>query len=463
VNTTRPDFEAIRSVYFLGIGGIGMSAIARFFHAQGKKVAGYDKTPTALTAELEEEGIAIHFKDDPAEIPTDHLSSMHTLVVLTPAIPSDHQEWAFFRQNGFTILKRSQVLGVIADHHYTVAVAGTHGKTTTSTMIAHLLRHAGVPCSAFLGGIAKNFQTNLLIGHEQDGRHLLVVEADEYDRSFLTLHPDLAVITSMDPDHLDIYGTEGDMQETYRMFAGQVKRGGCLIRRKGLPIEKVQADAMTYSLNGPADVFANAIRIHDHQYRFDWTDGTVTYNDLTTQLPGAHNVENAIAAVAAVKRLGLTEQQIRAGLAAYTGVRRRFDYQVRNDNCIYVDDYAHHPEELKACIRSARDLYPGRHLTGIFQPHLFTRTRDFLTGFAESLSLLDRLVLLDIYPARELPIPGITSSLLLEKVSIKDKHLLQKQDVVEFIKTHPVQVLLTLGAGDIDQLVEPLRNTLINR
>ncbi|MFM2136003.1 MAG: UDP-N-acetylmuramate--L-alanine ligase [Bacteroidota bacterium] len=463
MNTTRPDFEAIRSVYFLGIGGIGMSAIARFFHAQGKKVAGYDKTPTALTAELEEEGIAIHFKDDPAEIPTDHLSSMHTLVVLTPAIPSDHQEWAFFRQNGFTILKRSQVLGVIADHHYTVAVAGTHGKTTTSTMIAHLLRHAGVPCSAFLGGIAKNFQTNLLIGHEQDGRHLLVVEADEYDRSFLTLHPDLAVITSMDPDHLDIYGTEGDMQETYRMFAGQVKRGGCLIRRKGLPIEKVQADAMTYSLNGPADVFANAIRIHDHQYRFDWTDGTVTYNDLTTQLPGAHNVENAIAAVAAVKRLGLTEQQIRAGLAAYTGVRRRFDYQVRNDNCIYVDDYAHHPEELKACIRSARDLYPGRHLTGIFQPHLFTRTRDFLTGFAESLSLLDRLVLLDIYPARELPIPGITSSLLLEKVSIKDKHLLQKQDVVEFIKTHPVQVLLTLGAGDIDQLVEPLRNTLINR
>lgn len=458
----RPDFDNIQSVYFLGIGGIGMSAIARFFHAQGKKVAGYDKTPTPLTAELEREGIAVHYKDDPSAIGSDFIAAKNTLVVLTPAIPSDHKEWAFFKENGFTVLKRSQVLGILADHHYTVAVAGTHGKTTTSTMIAHLLRHAGVPCSAFLGGISKNFQTNLLIGHAQGGRHVLVVEADEYDRSFLTLHPDVAIITSMDPDHLDIYGTEGDMQDTYRMFAGQVKKEGCLIHREGLPIGQVQADTLTYSLNGPANAFASTITIRDHQYRFDWTDGKETYNDLTTQLPGSHNVENAIAAVAAVKRLGLSEGQIREGLAAYTGVRRRFDYQVRNEECIYVDDYAHHPEELRACIRSARDLYPGRHLTGIFQPHLFTRTRDFVDGFAESLSLLDRLLLLDIYPARELPIPGITSKVILDKVTIADKQLIQKDDVIGFLRSHPVEVLLTLGAGDIDQLVDPIRNLLTN-
>jgi UDP-N-acetylmuramate--alanine ligase len=453
----RPDFDRIRAVYFLGIGGIGMSAIARFFKAQGKEVAGYDKTRTPLTIELEQEGIQVHYKDDPVEIGTGFTDVRNTLVVLTPAIPSDHLEWAFFRDKGFDILKRSEVLGVIADSHYTVAVAGTHGKTTTSTMIAHLLRHAGVPCSAFLGGIAKNFNSNLVIGHEQDGRHILVVEADEYDRSFLTLHPDIAVITSMDPDHLDIYGTEKDMQDTYRKFAGQVRHDGFLICRSGLPVGEVSATTITYSLLGPADRHAQYITIRDHQYMFDWTDGAMLFQGLTTRLPGEHNVENAVAAITAVRQIGLSEAQIREGLAAYSGVKRRFDYQVRSEKHIYIDDYAHHPEELRACIRSARNLYPGRHLTGIFQPHLYTRTRDFADGFAESLSMLDRLLLLDIYPARELPIPGVTSSMILEKVKIEDKRLVRKEEVVNFLKEHPVEVLLTLGAGDIDQLVDPIR------
>ncbi len=456
------DFNQINSVYFLGIGGIGMSAIARFFKSQGKVVAGYDKTRTPLTDELTAEGIDVRYVDDPTTIHEFFSDPSSTLVVLTPAIPKDHQEWAHFLKNDFPILKRSEVLGIITANFFTIAVAGTHGKTTTSTLIAHLLKDAGIDCTAFLGGISKNYKTNLLLGSAQDGRHIVVVEADEYDRSFLTLFPDVAIITSMDPDHLDIYGSEEEMKETYRRFAGQVKTSGQLIYKKGLPIGLVPAPAIDYSLYGPADQYASAIVIRDHQYRFDWTNGQDTYFDLTTQLPGQHNVENAIAAIAAVRAVGLTESAIRKGLASYTGVRRRFDYQVRSAEHIYIDDYAHHPEELRACIASARDLYPGRAITGIFQPHLFTRTRDFVDGFAKSLSMLDRLILLDIYPARELPIPGVTSNMIFEKVSSPTKVLLKKEDVVNYLRNEPPDVLLTLGAGDIDQLVDPIREMISN-
>ncbi len=454
------DFDAIKSVYFLGIGGIGMSAIARFFHQMGKHVAGYDKTATPLTDELVAEGIHIHFQDAPELLLEAFKHPEETLIVLTPAIPKDHREWAYFQEKGFRIMKRSEVLGVIAERFYTIAVAGTHGKTTTSTLIAHLLRAAGIPCTAFLGGISKNYNTNLLVGREQDGRHIVVVEADEYDRSFLTLFPDVAIITSMDPDHLDIYGTPNEMQDTYRKFAGQVKSDGLLICHQGLPIGPVAATKVEYSLRGPADYFAPTVEIKDHQYHFDWSDGAVTFSGLTTQLPGEHNVENAVAAVAAVRFVGLNETEIRKGLSSYVGVKRRFDYQVRNELHIYIDDYAHHPEELRACIGSVRDLYPDRHITGIFQPHLFTRTRDFVDGFAKSLSMLDRLLLLDIYPARELPIPGVTSGIILDKVTCADKQLLSKEAVLRYLADNRTDVVLTLGAGDIDQLVEPLRRQL---
>lgn len=454
------NFDSIKAVYFLGIGGIGMSAIARFFHQMGKKVGGYDKTATALTNELTAEGIDVHYTDAPETIAAAFLRPEETLIVLTPAIPKDHREWDFFKHNGFRIMKRSEVLGVIAERFYTIAVAGTHGKTTTSTLVAHLLRSAGVECTAFLGGISKNYNTNLLVGKEQNGRHIVVVEADEYDRSFLTLFPDVAIITSMDPDHLDIYGTPNEMQDTYRKFAGQVKSDGWLIYHQGLPIGSVNAHRLEYALKGPTDCFSPSVEIRDHQYYFDWTDGQLTFRSLTTQLPGEHNVENAIAAIAAVRCVGLNEAQIREGLRTYVGVKRRFDYQVRNAAHIYIDDYAHHPEELRACISSVRDLYPGRHITGIFQPHLFTRTRDFVDGFAQSLSLLDRLILLDIYPARELPIPGVTSEIIFEKVTCQEKVLVAKESVLRFLADVKLDVVLTLGAGDIDQLVDPIRRQL---
>lgn len=453
-------FKDIRNVYFLGIGGIGMSAIARFFHAQGKKVAGYDKTPTLLTGQLIEEGIAVHYTDDPGLIPEEFRRSEDTLIVRTPAVPADHKELNYLREKGFSILKRSEVLGMITSNSFTVAVAGTHGKTTTSTLIAHLLRSAGISCTSFLGGISKNYQTNLLIGNEENGRHVMVVEADEFDRSFLTLFPDIAVITSIDPDHLDIYGSEEEMRKTYRQFASQVKKDGLLIHRRDIPVKDIKAAHRTYSLNGPADIFASGIVIRDHQYHFNWTDGHHLFKDLTTQMPGEHNVENAIAAVAVGVAMGLDESAVRKGLASYTGVKRRFDYCVRTDHRVYIDDYAHHPEELRAAIQSARDLYPGRRITGIFQPHLYTRTRDFVEGFARSLSMLDELLLLDIYPARELPIEGITSKIIFDKVTIADKKLVSREMVLDELKKRPPEILLTLGAGDIDQLVAPLTNYL---
>lgn len=450
----------LNSVYFVGIGGIGMSAIARFFLAEGKQVGGYDRTSTPLTEALEREGMQVHYHDAVDSIPAPFRDPATTLVVYTPAIPKDHRELAWFSEHGFLLMKRSQVLGLITRQSFTIAVAGTHGKTTTSSMVAHLLRSAGIPCTAFLGGIAKNYLNNLLIGQPHKGLHYVVVEADEYDRSFLTLYPDIVIITSMDPDHLDIYGTEAEMVRTYRQFAAQVKTGGWVIHRKGLPLP-VDGRIVPYAIREPALISGKDIRIESHRYKFTYAGLGAEWQDLWTQLPGYHNVENAIAAISVARILDLPESRVREGLSTYTGVLRRFDYQVDNVRHVFIDDYAHHPEELKACILSARELYPGKKITGIFQPHLFSRTRDFVEGFAESLSLLDELLLLEIYPARELPIEGVTSKIILDRVTIPSKRIVTRQEALEIIERSRPEVLLTLGAGDIDQMVEPLREILL--
>jgi UDP-N-acetylmuramate--alanine ligase len=458
------NFSQFRNIYFLGIGGIGMSALARYFNSIGKNVSGYDKTSTPLTDELINEGIDVHFTDDVKLISKRILDGerKQTLVVYTPAIPSHHYEYNFFRSNDFIIKKRSEVLGMLTENTFTIAVAGTHGKTTTSSMIAHLLNTAGLNCSAFLGGISKNFNSNLLLSHSAKGEAIVVVEADEYDRSFLALSPSISVITSMDADHLDIYGNEKYMIESYRMFAEKLKSGGNLVYRKGLPLDDLKLNKSSYSVNNHSDYSAMNIRIGNHRYEFDWKNSNSSILNLSSDMPGMHNVENAIAAIAVARLLKVPEEIIRKAISSYSGVKRRFDYQVRNSEIVYIDDYAHHPEELRACISSVRELYPSKKITGIFQPHLFTRTRDFAEGFSKSLSLLDSLILLDIYPAREEPLPGITSEIIFEKVRIKDKVLTTKENVLNELKKRTCEVVLTLGAGDIDQLVKPIREYLIN-
>jgi UDP-N-acetylmuramate--alanine ligase len=451
------DLNQLKSVYFIGIGGIGMSSLARYFKALGKKVGGYDKTQTALTDELIRENMDVHFDDKGNAPDKQFLDKDSCLVVYTPAIPKDHGELNFFLSNGFNVMKRSAVLGLITKNHFTIAVAGTHGKTTTSSMVAHILYASGINCTAFLGGIPKNYSSNLLLPKDGFNESIIVVEADEYDRSFLTLHPDIAVITSMDADHLDIYGDKNYMEESYRMFAAQVKRDGLLLSRTGLPIGEVKATQQHYSLASKADYSASSIVVKGHRYYFDWHGPTNDIENLSTQMPGRHNVENVVAAIAVATRLNISPEKISRSVHSYTGVKRRFDYQVESDEFVYIDDYAHHPEELRACIMSAKELYKGKKITGIFQPHLFSRTRDFADGFGKSLSLLDELILLDIYPARELPIAGVTSKMIFDLVSIPNKTLCRKEDVLDEMKARKVEVLLTLGAGDIDQLVDPLK------
>lgn len=458
------NFKSIKGVYFIGLGGIGMSAIARYFLKAGKIVAGYDKTPTPLTDELIAEGIQIHFEDNIQLIPPvfnlSVANSKHeVLIVYTPAIPKQHTELNYFLQNGFTVMKRSQVLGLITSKLKTVGVAGTHGKTTTSSIIAHILKHSGKNVTAFLGGITKNYQSNFLMpdGFENE---IAVVEADEFDRSFLTLHPSYAIITSMDADHLDIYHDKKHLEESYNLFANQVKHDGVLIYKEGIPLTCSHPNKFTYSLNSNSNYAGVDIRIESHQYVFNLKTPSATYSDIMLGLPGRHNAENAVAACAIALNLGLTIDQIKAALKTYTGVNRRFDLQFKNNQCVFIDDYAHHPEELKSCILSVKEMYNGKKLTGIFQPHLFTRTRDFADGFAQSLSLLDEVILLEIYPARELPIEGVNSSLLLNKINHNNKRLLSKEQTLEYIKATNQEVLLTLGAGDIDTLVEPIKKIL---
>jgi UDP-N-acetylmuramate--alanine ligase len=452
------DIAKAHTIYLIGIGGIGMSALARYFKSEKKNVLGYDKTSTSLTDELNNEGIEVHFDDNISLVINKFNGQQEkVLVVYTPAVPKQHNELNYFLNNGFTVMKRSQVLGLITHNKFTVAVAGTHGKTTTASMITHILKSSGANCTAFLGGIAKNYDSNYVRANTASDE-IVVVEADEYDRSFLTLHPEIAVITSMDSDHLDIYGDKNHLEESYRLFAKQVK--GTLIYKSGLPLRGQINSSKEYALANNCDYSASEIRIENHKYYFNWHNSSSSINNLNSLMPGLHNVENAVAAIAVARNIGIAVDEIEKAIQTYEGVRRRFDYQVRREDLIYIDDYAHHPAELKACILSARELYPGKKITGIFQPHLYTRTRDFVDGFAESLSLLDELILLDIYPARELPIPGVTSQLIFDKVRMQDKVLCRKDDAISELKQRKIEVLLTLGAGDIDQLVEPIKNLL---
>ena len=457
VEILNMELNSLKSVYFIGIGGIGMSSLARYFQALGKKVGGYDKTETDLTAELIGEGMDVHFADNIKAVDSRYFEKNSCLIVFTPAVPKDHGELNYFLSNGFNVMKRSAVLGWITKNHFTIAVAGTHGKTTTSSMIAHILHASGINCTAFLGGISKNYDSNLILSKNKPEEAIMVVEADEYDRSFLTLHPDIAVITSMDADHLDIYGDQQYMEDSYRMFAGQVKQEGLLLSKMGLPIHQIQAKHQFYSIDNVADFTATRIEVKDHRYFFNWQGPAFAIENLSTHMPGRHNVENAVAAIAAAGALNIPKEKISNAVHSYTGVKRRFDYQVVSDNIVYIDDYAHHPEELRACIMSVKELYQGKKITGIFQPHLFTRTRDFADGFGSSLSLLDELILLEIYPARELPIEGVTSKMILDRVSIPNKTLCRKEEVLTEIRSRKIEVLLTLGAGDIDQLVAPLK------
>lgn len=436
-----------------------MSALARYFHKQGKQVLGYDRTQTPLTIELEMEGIAVHYDDSVLEIPgiMKLTGKEKALVVYTPAVPSTSSELNWFRENDFIMMKRSQLLGLITASTRTIAVAGTHGKTTTSSMIAHILTHSGVGCNAFLGGITTNYGTNLLLSKDSPWT---VVEADEYDRSFLTLSPEISVITSMDADHLDIYGAHSEMLESFLLFANRLQKGGKLIYKAGLPLpeDKVNEgiEISSYSLQHSADFRGRDIDIVNGQYHFTFQSPKEKWVDIIAGLPGTHNVENAVAAVVVALQLDLNEEQIREALSSFRGVKRRFEYHIKRSDFVLIDDYAHHPEELKACILSVKELYPEMSVTGVFQPHLFTRTRDFADEFARSLELLDDIILLPIYPARELPIPGIDSQMLLDKISGKPKKLVNKGDLLAELRSKPRQVLVMLGAGDIDALVTPV-------
>ena len=455
------DIKNIKTAYFLGIGGIGMSAIARYFNHLGIKVMGYDKTPTALTNELIKEEIDIHFEDN-IEIAINYqLSTDNCLVILTPAIPADHKEWAWFKNNDFTILKRSQVLGLISQNYQTIGVAGTHGKTTTSTLIAHILKHSSVDCSAFLGGISTNYNTNLILANqpinESTNQQIVVIEADEFDRSFLTLYPTIAIITSTDADHLDIYGEHNELKKSFLDYTNRLVIGGTLIIKKELDlINDVTVNYITYSIESEADVYAKNIVIIKGNYTFDLVYKGNEINNLQLGIPGLHNVENAVAASAACLMSGVTENELRAALLVFKGVKRRFEYIIKNDSQIYIDDYAHHPEELRAIISSVKNMFPSHEIVVAFQPHLFSRTRDFVDGFAESLSLANEVYLLDIYPARELPIEGITSKIIFDKITSK-KHLVSRNELLEALKTNQPKVFLTLGAGDIDLLINPIK------
>ncbi|MCC2548662.1 UDP-N-acetylmuramate--L-alanine ligase [Hymenobacter sp. BT175] len=454
-------------VYFLGIGGIGMSALARWFQANGHQVSGYDKTATPLTEALTAEGIVIHYADAVEQIPAVVRENLaQTLVVLTPAIPKDHREWAWLREQGYDIRKRSQVLGLLTAGHRTIAVAGTHGKTTTSSMVAHLLHHAGVPCSAFLGGIAVNLGSNLLLSTEPDAP--IVVEADEYDRSFLTLHPDIAIVTSTDADHLDIYGDKESLVESFRQFVSQIRPGGTLILNHTADQSVAAAvrpgvRVVHYGLSaaqGP-ELYADGITARGHQFRFDLHSPQGTVAGLELAVPGFHNVENMLAAACVAQLEQVGEEALRGAVAAYRGVKRRFEFVLTTPDKVYVDDYAHHPREIEAFLRSLRALYLGKRLRVVFQPHLFTRTRDFAPGFAESLSLADEVILLAIYPARELPLEGVTSELILSQITAPKKSLQTRQQVLEGAENEQdFDVLATVGAGDIDQLVPLLKNIL---
>lgn len=459
------EMQKITSVYFVGAGGIGMSALARYFRAKGKQVAGYDKTPSDLTAALIEEGIRIHYTDDITLIPEDCKQIDSTLVIYTPAIPETHTELNYFKTNGFTLMKRARVLGEITRTERGLCVAGTHGKTTTSSMLAHLLKQSHVDCNAFLGGILKNYNSNLMLSDKSD---LAVIEADEFDRSFHWLNPYMAVITAVDPDHLDIYGTPAAYRESFEHFTSLIRPDGCLVMKKGLQLQPRLPEGTklyTYSATEEADFFARNIRIGNGDIVFDFVTPDGSIPDVKLGVPVKVNIENGVAAMALAWLNGVTSEEIRRGMASFAGPVRRFDFHLKKDDIVLLDDYAHHPAELKASIQSVKELYPDKKVTGIFQPHLYTRTRDFAADFAASLSLLDELILLDIYPAREEPIPGVTSQIIFDRVTIPNKRMIRKEELLDLVQKEAAsfEVVLMVGAGNIDRLVEPVKQILEKR
>lgn len=459
------EMQKITSVYFVGAGGIGMSALARYFRAKGKQVAGYDKTPSDLTAALIEEGIRIHYTDDITLIPADCKQIDSTLVIYTPAIPETHTELNYFKTNGFTLMKRARVLGEITRTERGLCVAGTHGKTTTSSMLAHLLKQSHVDCNAFLGGILKNYNSNLMLSDKSD---LAVIEADEFDRSFHWLNPYMAVITAVDPDHLDIYGTPAAYRESFEHFTSLIRPDGCLVMKKGLQLQpRLQEGTKlyTYSATEEADFFARNIRIGNGDILFDFVTPDGCIPDVKLGVPVKVNIENGVAAMALAWLNGVTPEEIRGGMETFAGPVRRFDFHLKKDDIVLLDDYAHHPAELKASIQSVKELYPDKKVTGIFQPHLYTRTRDFAADFAASLSLLDELILLDIYPAREEPIPGVTSQIIFDRVTIPNKRMIRKEELLDLVQKEAAsfEVVLMVGAGNIDRLVEPVKQILEKR
>ena len=463
------NIKLVEHIYFVGIGGIGMSALARYFNAKGKKVSGYDKTPSPITDALTAEGISLHFDENhiPKDIKDADFQSV--LIVYTPAVSQDSPQLTSFASKKWTVLKRAELLGVITEDAYTIAVAGTHGKTTTSCILAHILKYSDIYCTAFLGGISSNYNTNLILSESGD---IVVVEADEYDRSFLRLSPDISIITSLDADHLDIYNDIDDMKNTFKMFASNTKQNGMLLVNKSIDVDfeaPLDGSFMTYSSTVRADNIAFNLRIEESSQYFDANFKEIMpgqvyeyeLKDIQLQLPGKHNVENTIAAIVVASSLGAKPEKIKAAITDFKGVKRRYDLHAKG-KYVYIDDYAHHPEEIKATLVATKELFPEKKITVVFQPHLYSRTRDFAAEFGDSLSLADEVLLLDIYPAREMPIEGVNSEMLLTQVVDCEKSLLKKSDLVEELTNPKRELLLTLGAGDIDQFVEPLKHYYVN-
>ncbi|WP_142785205.1 UDP-N-acetylmuramate--L-alanine ligase [Changchengzhania lutea] len=445
------NLNSIHNIYFIGIGGIGMSALARYFQAGKKQVAGYDKTKTEITESLETLGISIHFEDDIVNIDKAYLDPKDSLIIYTPAINKHNKELDYFKTNGYQVLKRSEVLGIITENTFCLAVAGTHGKTTTTSILGHLLYECQVSVTAFLGGISENYNSNLIL----NGKDVSVVEADEFDRSFLTLSPDMACITSMDADHLDVYGEAGALKESFIAFSKRLKPNGKLFIKNGLPLKGI-----TYGIEDDSDYAIQNINIINGTYFFDVRTPKKVLENLQFNLPGRHNLSNALIALAMAAEYGCPYPQLAKALASYKGVKRRFTYQIKTDDLVFIDDYAHHPEEINAVHHAIREMYPNKKVLAVFQPHLYSRTRDFVGDFAKSLSQFDAVILLDIYPARELPIEGVTSKWLLDKIKINNKKLVNKTELVSTIQHSHADIILTIGAGDIGEEVKHIKKGL---
>ena len=445
------NLKNLNNIYFIGIGGIGMSALARYFLANGKQVAGYDKTQTEITNMLLDLGVSVHFEDAIGQVDKTFLNKEKTLVVYTPAVPKNHSELQYFKGNGFKVLKRSEVLGLVTENTYCLAVAGTHGKTTTTSILGHLMYECDIELTAFLGGITENYNSNLILR----GTDVSVVEADEFDRSFLTLSPNLACITSMDADHLDIYGDSSELMKSFEDFSKRIKPNGKLFVKNGLPLKGI-----TYGIEDDANYSAQNIKIENGSYVFDVKTPKTVLGNLRFNLPGRHNLSNALIALAMAIEYGCSHEKLAYALASYKGVRRRFTYHIKTDDIVFIDDYAHHPEEINAVHQAVREMYPHKKVMAIFQPHLYSRTRDFIDDFAKSLSQFDEVALLDIYPARELPIEGVSSNWLLDKIDNQNKQLISKKDIVAKIHESKAQIILTIGAGDIGEEVKNIKKEL---